>query len=89
MHVHGASMNLNAASLYAGAAAEKAAEARRAAEVRKKLLKASARIEGGPDSGEDLLIGRWAASRDGEGQGEGQEDDDYRPSGRGAEPDRA
>ena len=39
MHIHGNSMNINAASLYSSAQNEKTAAAQRAAEVRKKLLK--------------------------------------------------
>jgi hypothetical protein len=62
MHIHGTGMNLNAASLYSSAGAEKAAEAQRAAEVRKRLLaKAqSASIDVSPE--ESLMISRWLGS---------------------------
>ena len=45
MHVHGNPANLNLQSLYSAAAAEKLANAKQAAEVRKKLMSASAEIE--------------------------------------------
>jgi hypothetical protein len=75
MHIHGAQMNLNAASLSA-AAVEKAAEMRRAAEVRKKLLKASGEIGGTLESDENFLIVQWHGSSG----GETQDEDEYRPS---------
>ena len=40
MHIHGNAMNVNAANLYSAAQGERAAAAERAAEVRKRLLKA-------------------------------------------------
>jgi len=46
MHIHGNSMSINAASFYSAAQNEKAAAAQRAADVRKKLLKGAAEIEG-------------------------------------------
>ncbi|MGA2250606.1 hypothetical protein [Terracidiphilus sp.] len=79
MHIHGASMNHSAAHLNSMAGAEKAAEAQRAAELRKKLLKASAQTEGLPDSDENLLMGHWLDSHSGQSQG----NDEYRPSNRG------
>ena len=43
MHVHG--LDPNATNLYSAVAAEKSAEAKQAAEVRKKLLSSGAKIE--------------------------------------------
>jgi len=45
MHVHGANLNPNATNLYSAVAAEKAAAAKQAAEVRKKLLSGASEIE--------------------------------------------
>ena len=48
MHIHGNSMSIQSASLYA-APSESAAAAQRAAEVRKRLLKSAQSIEAGAD----------------------------------------
>jgi len=80
MHIHGARMDPSGAGLYALAGAEKAAEMRRAAEVRQKLLKASGKIEGASVSDEDLLIGRWLET------GNNGTEDEYRPSTPGKDP---
>jgi hypothetical protein len=45
MHVHGADLNPNATNLYSAVAEEKAADAKQAAEVRKKLLSGASEIE--------------------------------------------
>lgn len=45
MHVHRPLVDLAAADLYAAHAAQKAAEAKKAAEIRRKLLRASASID--------------------------------------------
>ena len=58
MRVHGSQMSFNAVNPYA-AAAEKAVAAQRAAEVRKKLLKGAAEIDGAPIPAEALRVGRW------------------------------
>jgi hypothetical protein len=52
MHIHGNHMNPNLASLYSAAAAEKAAAAQRAAEVRKKLIRSASKLEGELDTEE-------------------------------------
>jgi len=66
MHIHGNSMNINAASLYSAAQAEHAAAAQRAAETRKKLLKFTASLNSNDASSYDpatpvvsLLISQW------------------------------
>ncbi len=53
MHVHGNFMNSNAASIYSAAAAEKAATAQRAADVRRKLMESTPNIVGDLNS-EDI-----------------------------------
>ena len=62
MHIHGNSMNINAASLYSTTQQEKAA-AQRAANVRKKLLKNASEIDGAGTPEETLMIGQWMNSR--------------------------
>ena len=57
MHIHGNSFNMQAAGLSA-AQQLRAAESRRAADVRKKLLSAAG-LEGGTDPEETVLIGQW------------------------------
>ena len=56
-------MNMNSASLYSAAGAEKAAAAQRAADVRKKLLKSASDIEGASSPEEAFMIGQWTDSR--------------------------
>jgi hypothetical protein len=63
MHIHATQMNMNSASLYSAAAAEKAAAAQRAADVRKKLMKSASDIEGVSNPDEAFLIGQWTDSR--------------------------
>jgi hypothetical protein len=46
MHVHGAHLNPNAVNLHSALAEEKAAAAKQAAEVRKKLLASAIEMEG-------------------------------------------
>jgi hypothetical protein len=83
MHIHGNSMNVNAANLYSAAQGERAAAAQRAAEVRKKLLKSAAGIESGSSPEETLLIGHWLDSR----HSQTQSDDQYHASVSGKDPD--
>ena len=58
MHIHAGSMNLTPASHYS-AAAEKAAEAQRAAQTRRKLLRAGAEFDDAADRDETFMVGRW------------------------------
>jgi len=69
MHVHRAPIDLNISNLYAAEAARKAAEAKQAAEVRRKLLRASAGIGDDSLDFESLIVSR----RDGEDSGQGSE----------------
>ena len=64
MHFHPAAVGLHAINTY-GLANERASNALRAAEVRKKLLKAGQRVdlEVGADPDATLLIGQWLDSR--------------------------
>jgi hypothetical protein len=75
MHIHGNSFNLQAASLSAGQEL-KAAQARRAADVRKKLLKSTAGLEGVTDPEESLLMNQWLNAR----PGNLEQDDEYHSS---------
>jgi hypothetical protein len=59
MHVHGNLMTPNLASIYSAAAAEKAASAQRAADVRKKLLESTPNIDGELNP-EELLVRQWS-----------------------------
>jgi hypothetical protein len=63
MHIHAAQMNMNSASLYSAAAAEKAAAAQRASDVRRKLMKSASDIEGVSSPDEAFMIGQWMDSR--------------------------
>jgi hypothetical protein len=63
MHIHGNSMAVNTANFYGTGQNEKTAAARRAANLRKKLLKVAAEIEGAATPEESLLIGQWMDSR--------------------------
>jgi hypothetical protein len=83
MHIHGNSMSINAANFYSAAQNEKTAAAQRAADVRKKLLKGAAEIEGASTPEESLLIGQWMDSRHSQVQSE----DQYHTSASGKDPD--
>jgi hypothetical protein len=63
MHIHGNSMAVNAASFYSAGQNERTAAARRAADVRKKLMKAGSVTEGAATSEETLMIGQWMDAR--------------------------
>jgi|ERR1035438_381544 hypothetical protein len=55
MHLHGNSMNLNLlTSVYSAAAGEKLANAKQAAETRRKLLSAASRMEG--EQADDAIV---------------------------------
>ena len=83
MHIHVNSMSINAANFYSAAQNEKTAAAQRAADVRKKLLKGAAEIEGASTPEESLLIGQWMDSRHSQVQSE----DQYHTSASGKDPD--
>lgn len=62
MHIHGNQMNLNAVNPYS-AAAEKAAGAQRAADVRKKLMRSAGEVQGASSPEEALMAGQWMNPR--------------------------
>ncbi len=62
MHIHPAAVGLHPINTSA-AGSERAADAQRAAEVRKRLLKSAQSIESGADPDATLLIGQWLDSR--------------------------
>ena len=82
MRIHGHRMNLNAVNPYS-AAAEKAAAAQRAADVRKKLMKSAADIEGTASPEEAFMLGQWMDSRHSQVESE----DQYHASASGKDPD--
>jgi hypothetical protein len=83
MHIHATQMNMNSASLYSAAAAEKAAAAQRAADVRKKLMKSASDIEGVSSPDEAFLIRQWVDSR----HSQVESADEYHASASGKVPD--
>ncbi len=58
MHIHGNSMNINPASFYSSGNAE-AAATQRAADVRKRLLKSAAALDGTVPDDEAMLVNHW------------------------------
>jgi len=82
MHVHGNQTNLNAVNPYS-AAAERAAAAQRAADVRKKLLKSAGGAEGRASPEEALMLDKWTGSAQGQVQG----DTEYHTAVAGRDPD--
>lgn len=82
MHIHGNQLNVNAVNPFS-AAAERAAAAQRAADIRKKLVKSASEIEGAATPEESLLIGQWMDSRHSQVQSEEQ----YHASASGKDPE--
>jgi hypothetical protein len=81
MHVHPPPINLGAADLYAAQAAQKAAEANKAAEIRRKLLRASASIDG--EYSEFVSFSIDERSGDGSSQNDGDQEPSFNtPSAR-------
>jgi hypothetical protein len=68
MHIHHNPIAAGGAGVHSAAAAEKAASAQRAAEVRKKLMTSAAGIKDEPNFGEFLMVGRWPDERSGRHQ---------------------
>jgi hypothetical protein len=72
MHIHGNSMNVNAANSYSVANSEKAAATQRAADVRKRLLNSVAGLAG-TDSGQAAtLVSRWLGANPNQSEGDGE-----------------
>jgi hypothetical protein len=82
MHIHGNQLNVNAVNPFS-AAAEHAAAAQSAADIRKKLIKSASEIEGAATPEESLLIGQWMDSRHSQVQSEEQ----YHASASGKDPE--
>jgi hypothetical protein len=83
MHIHATQMNMNSASLYSAAGAEKAAAAQRANDVRRKLMKSAADIEGVSSPDEAFMIGQWMDSR----HSQAESADQYHTAASGKVPD--
>jgi hypothetical protein len=83
MHIHGNSMSINAADFYSAGEYEKAAAAKRAADLRKKLLKGAAAIESAATPEESLLISQWLDSR----HSQVQSQDEYHTTDEGKDSD--
>jgi hypothetical protein len=75
MRIHGNSMSINAANLYAAAQEERAATAQRAASVRKKLIKSASEIDGAASPEETLMISQWVNSQQQQAQNKEQYSD--------------
>ena len=65
MHIHGNSMNINAANFYSVGSGERNVAAQRAADIRKRLQKGAAVPEGTPAADEASLIDHWLGARPG------------------------
>jgi hypothetical protein len=63
MHIHGHPMSVNPADFYAASQGERAANAQKAPEVRKKLLKGAAQMDEAATPEETLLINQWLDGR--------------------------
>jgi hypothetical protein len=82
MHIHPVAVGLDPINTSA-AGSERASEAQRAAEVRKRLLKSAQSIESGTDPGATLLIGQWLDSR----HSQVLPQDEYQTAASGKDPD--
>jgi hypothetical protein len=74
MHIHGNHMPLQATSLQSAAAAEKAAAARQAADVRGRLMNSSLERESELNPEASFMVGRWPEGNSGGQQGQSQGD---------------
>ena len=79
MHIHGNSMSVSPASLYCAAQGERAAQAQKAADVRKKLLNSATAADSAFGPEETLLIGQWLDAR----HSQVQTEDQYRSTAAG------
>jgi hypothetical protein len=83
MHIHGNSMNINAANFYSVGNGEKSAAAARAVEVRKRLLKGAASVDAAATPEETAMVGRWLDSR----HSQVESDAEYHAAAAGRDPD--
>ena len=82
MHIHANSMSVNSASFYSVGNGEKSAAAERAADVRKRLLKGAAAVDGTASTEETLLIGHWLDGQQVDGQPNQGDSESHSWSGR-------
>lgn len=80
MHIHGSQMNSSAINPYV--AADRAAAAQRAADVRKKLINTGA-AEGVDDPEETLMVAKWLRAA----QGQSDQDTEYHTTSAGKDSD--
>jgi len=80
MHIHGNQMDMNSASLYSAAGAEKAAATQKAADVRRKLMKSATDIEGISSPDEAYLVSKWMDPLQSQEHGGQAHEDKYRSS---------
>ncbi|MFZ1084760.1 MAG: hypothetical protein WAN35_07345 [Terracidiphilus sp.] len=83
MHIHGHPMSVNPADFYAASQGERAANAQRAAEVRKKLLKSGALLDGAASPEETLMISQWLDGR----HSQTESAEEYHATAAGRDPD--
>jgi hypothetical protein len=72
MHIHGNSMAINAANFYSASQEERAAATRRAADVRRKLMKSASDIEGVAAPDEAFMVSHWMDAQHSKVQSEDQ-----------------
>jgi hypothetical protein len=82
MHIHGNHMQLQAANLPSAGAAEKAAAARQAADVRGRLMNSSREMESELNPEVSFMVGRWPEGNSRRQQGQRQNQSDSSPSDR-------
>ena len=87
MHIHNTQLSVNAINSINpySAAAERAAAAQKAADVRRKLMKSAGGLDSSASPEEVVLLGKWMGS----GQSQGQEDVEYRTADAGKDSDFA
>jgi hypothetical protein len=83
MHIHGNSMNVNAANSYSASNEAKSIAAQRAADVRKRLLKGAASVDEAASPEETLMIGKWLDS----GHNPSDSDSEYHAASSGKDSD--
>jgi hypothetical protein len=84
MHIHGSQMNSSAINPYV--AADRAAAAQRAADVRKKLINTGA-AEGVDDPEETLMVGKWLGAAQGQSDLQSDQDTEYHTTSAGKDSD--
>lgn len=83
MHIHGQLLNVQGAGFYGVSNGERAAAAQRAAETRKRLLKAGQNEPSDASPEETALIGQWLDAR----HSQVLSADEYRPAASGRDAD--